>query len=84
MSILERYPNARQIVWFQEEHRNSGAWTYVQPRISAVLEIMKKEGKIATGHLECVSRKTSASTAVGKKKKHDEEQIEILNKLFEN
>jgi len=35
------------------------------------MEHLKKQGKIGTSLLECVSRKTSASTAVGKKKKHD-------------
>jgi 2-oxoglutarate dehydrogenase complex dehydrogenase (E1) component-like enzyme len=47
-----------------------------------ILEQLKKEGRVATGNLECISRKTSASTAVGKKKKHDEEQIDLLNRLF--
>jgi 2-oxoglutarate dehydrogenase E1 component len=75
VSVLERYVNATQIVWFQEEHRNSGAWNYVNPRISVVLEWLHRNGKVKSSLLECVSRKTSASTAVGKKKKHDEEQI---------
>ena len=75
VKILSKYSNARQVVWFQEEHRNSGAWSYVQPRISVILEWLHKNNKVQSSHLECVSRKTSASTAVGKKKKHDEEQI---------
>lgn len=83
VSTFERYSNATQFVWFQEEHRNSGAWSYVNPRISLLLEWLHKNGKIRSSLLECVSRKTSASTAVGKKKKHDEEQVEILTKLFE-
>jgi probable 2-oxoglutarate dehydrogenase E1 component DHKTD1 len=29
---LAKYPNARTFVWSQEEHRNSGAWTFVKPR----------------------------------------------------
>jgi len=74
VNILEKYSSAKQIVWFQEEHRNSGAWTYIQPRISVLIETLKKDGKITSSVLECVSRKTSASTAVGKKKKHDDEQ----------
>lgn len=83
VNVLQRYVNATQFVWFQEEHRNSGAWSYVNPRISVVLEWLHRNGKVRSSLLECVSRKTSASTAVGKKKKHDEEQVEILNKLYE-
>jgi 2-oxoglutarate dehydrogenase complex dehydrogenase (E1) component-like enzyme len=44
--------------------------------------MLKKEKKIKTDYLECVSRKTSASTGAGKKVKHDKEQEVILNKLF--
>ncbi|XP_076247197.1 oxoglutarate dehydrogenase Nc73EF isoform X2 [Calliopsis andreniformis] len=31
-----KYPNA-DLVWAQEEHKNQGAWTYVQPRFSTAL-----------------------------------------------
>lgn len=37
---LEKYPGA-QVSWVQEEHKNSGAWPYVQPRFNTVI---KKEG----------------------------------------
>ena len=70
-------------MWFQEEHRNSGAWNYLAPRFDIILEELKKEGAIKYGGIECVSRRNSASPAVGKKRKHDEEQKEILNRLFE-
>ncbi|XP_046421044.1 2-oxoglutarate dehydrogenase, mitochondrial isoform X2 [Neodiprion fabricii] len=32
----EKYPNA-ELVWTQEEHKNQGAWTYVQPRFHTAL-----------------------------------------------
>lgn len=31
-----KYPNA-EIVWAQEEHKNQGSWTYVQPRFQTAL-----------------------------------------------
>ena len=82
VKVIKRYPNVKQVVWFQEEHKNSGAWSYVYPRISSVLEWLKKEGKINNSELKCVSRKTSASPAIGKKTKHNAQQVEILNALY--
>ncbi|RSD26192.1 2-oxoglutarate dehydrogenase E1 component [Mesobacillus subterraneus] len=32
--ILERFPNLKEIVWVQEEPKNMGAWTFVEPRIN--------------------------------------------------
>lgn len=31
-----KYPNA-EIVWAQEEHKNQGCWTYIQPRFLTAL-----------------------------------------------
>ena len=31
-----KYPNAK-LVWTQEEHKNQGAWSYVQPRVHTAL-----------------------------------------------
>lgn len=72
--IFEKYNNASEIIWFQEEHKNAGAWSYINPRISIILEVLKKKNKIKTGVLDCISRKTSPSPATGRKKQHDEEQ----------
>lgn len=33
---LERYPNA-VIQWVQEEHKNMGPWSYVQPRVNHLI-----------------------------------------------
>jgi len=81
-SAVEQYSNATQFVWFQEEHKNSGPWAYLGPRISFVLDWLKSEGKITTSSLDLYARKVSASPAVGKKKKHDEEQAALLKDLF--
>ncbi|XP_044726471.1 2-oxoglutarate dehydrogenase, mitochondrial isoform X2 [Chrysoperla carnea] len=36
-----KYPNA-QLCWTQEEHKNQGAWTYVQPRFKTALNGAKE------------------------------------------
>ena len=37
-SECEKYPNA-ELVWVQEEHKNMGAWSYIQPRFTTALGI---------------------------------------------
>ena len=34
-ALFARYPSLTEIVWAQEEPKNQGAWTYVQPRLRA-------------------------------------------------
>ncbi|MEH7109865.1 2-oxoglutarate dehydrogenase E1 component [Bacillus sp. JJ1764] len=33
-TILAKYPNAKEFIWLQEEPKNMGAWTFVEPRIN--------------------------------------------------
>ena len=82
VKIFEKYSNASEIIWFQEEHKNAGPWQYLNPRISVILEVLKKKSKIKTGVLDCISRRTAASPAVGSKSKHDYEQVELLRRLY--
>lgn len=35
-NALKDYQNVSEIKWVQEEHLNSGCWTYVQPRLNSV------------------------------------------------
>lgn len=53
-----KYPNA-EFVWVQEEHANSGAWGFIEPRFNMIME---NHGKDEIG---LVSRPTSAATATG-------------------
>lgn len=34
--LLDSYPNA-EILWVQEEQKNAGAWTFIQPRVNSLL-----------------------------------------------
>ncbi|XP_046960325.1 2-oxoglutarate dehydrogenase, mitochondrial isoform X2 [Vanessa cardui] len=38
---IAKYPNA-QLVWSQEEHKNMGAWSYVEPRFRTLLQNQKQ------------------------------------------
>jgi len=35
--ILANYPHAREIIWVQEEPRNMGAWSYMLPRLTGIV-----------------------------------------------
>src|SRR5215210_2556163 len=36
--VVEGYPSLREIVWVQEEPKNMGAWTFVEPRLRTLTE----------------------------------------------
>ncbi|CAK1553529.1 unnamed protein product [Leptosia nina] len=40
-SEISKYPNA-QLVWSQEEHKNMGSWSYVEPRFRTLLRNQKQ------------------------------------------
>ena len=67
-SIFEKYKNAK-ILWVQEEPSNMGAWSYIL-RMYPKLDI------------ELVSRRPSASPAIGYAKVHKKEQSEIIKNAF--
>ncbi|XP_073843851.1 2-oxoglutarate dehydrogenase complex component E1-like isoform X4 [Musca autumnalis] len=60
-----------ELVWAQEEHKNQGCWTYVQPRFLTALN----HGKDIT----YVGRACGASTATGSKAQHIRELNALLN-----
>jgi 2-oxoglutarate dehydrogenase E1 component len=67
---LAMYPNARDVVWCQEEPENQGAWYQVKHRLAAYLG--------AKHQLLFATRKGSATTAVGYLKVHQKEQAEVV------
>jgi 2-oxoglutarate dehydrogenase E1 component len=68
--LVDQYPNVDEVVWAQEEPKNMGAWTYVQPRLRASI------GTVTT--LRYVGRPERSSPAEGYKASHDEEQARIV------
>ena len=62
---LARFPNA-DLVWCQEEPKNMGGWTFVDPWIELTLEKLNVKAKRA----RYVGRPASASTAAGLMSRH--------------
>ena len=73
MEELGRFPQA-EMVWCQEEPKNMGAWSFVEPRIEEVL------GEIGAEHgrARYVGRAEAASPATGLLRDHNREQAEII------
>ena len=68
--VMDLYPAVEQVVWAQEEPKNQGAWTFVQPRLRA-------SAGAAVG-VRYVGRPERASPAEGYKNVHDDEQARIV------
>jgi 2-oxoglutarate dehydrogenase E1 component len=65
---LARFPNA-ELIWCQEEPKNMGGWTFVDPWIELTLERSETQMKRA----RYVGRPASASTAAGLMTRHQKE-----------
>ncbi|EAQ44424.1 2-oxoglutarate dehydrogenase, E1 component [Roseobacter sp. MED193] len=71
---LERFKGA-EMVWCQEEPKNQGAWTFIEPNIEWVLSRIKaKHTRPAY-----VGRATSASPATGLASQHKAQQAALVN-----
>lgn len=76
---LDMYPNAKTIVWCQEEPLNAGAWSFTQPRIETLLNETKYHDR---KHVMYAGRNPSASVATGLKSSHMKEELDLLNHAF--
>ncbi|MGE0203952.1 MAG: 2-oxoglutarate dehydrogenase E1 component [Hyphomicrobiaceae bacterium] len=70
---LQRFPNA-EVVWCQEEPRNMGAWSFVEPNIEWVLDHVATRSKRPA----YVGRAATAATATGLLSKHNQEQRSLV------
>ena len=74
-AALSAHPNAREILWVQEEPRNMGAFFYVMPRLT---QLVQERGL----SIRSVKRSSSASPATGSAKAHELEQKTLLSLAF--
>ena len=74
---LKRFKTA-DMMWCQEEPKNMGAWSFIQPFIEESLEAINAKST----RLRYVGRAAAASTATGIGAKHKKEQQAILDGAF--
>jgi 2-oxoglutarate dehydrogenase complex dehydrogenase (E1) component-like enzyme len=73
-SVFDRYAQAEEVVWLQEEPENMGAWNFVHARLHAALPPRLR--------LRHVSRSESASPAIGSAALHQLEQADLLQRAI--
>ncbi len=74
--MVEGYPNLREVVWVQEEPKNMGAWSYVEPRLREMLG-----GELPILY---VGKPSRPSPAQGSSRFHKEEHARIIEAAFES
>ncbi|MGB6241882.1 MAG: 2-oxoglutarate dehydrogenase E1 component [Castellaniella sp.] len=71
---LQKYENAKELVWVQDEPQNQGPWFYVQHHLYENMNDGQKLGY--------AGRPASASPAVGYMAKHQEQQRALIEQAF--
>jgi len=74
---LMQYPNA-EIIWCQEEPKNQGAWTFVEPYIEEVLTEMRHKFE----RPKYVGRVSAAAPATGMAARHKAEQDKLVDEAL--
>ena len=72
-TVLRQYDSAEDIVWFQEEPKNTGAWTFVREQLAERLPRYSPR---------YVGRPAAASTATGHFSQHLREQETLMREAF--
>src|SRR4030095_7216576 len=75
LEVLERYPNAKDLVWLQEEPENMGAWRYMFHNTHLI------EDRGYT--VRPVARMESGSPATGSATIHEQELADLLESTFD-
>jgi 2-oxoglutarate dehydrogenase E1 component len=73
-AVLDGYPNLREILWVQEEPKNMGAWTFVEPLLRDMVG-----GELS---IRYVGKAARPSPAQGSARFHKEEHAQIVHSAF--
>ena len=74
VNVLQTFPNAREIVWCQEEPRNQGAWYQIWHQL--------RECRMKGQKLRSAAREAAASPAVGNYRVHLAEQERLITEAL--
>jgi 2-oxoglutarate dehydrogenase E1 component len=70
-AIMDRFPNLSEVMWVQEEPKNMGAWSYIEPRLRELAE--------SGTTVSYIGRPKRSSTASGYQQIHSLEQSFIVS-----
>ena len=73
-AVLDGYPELQEIVWVQEEPKNMGAWTYMEPRLRKLVD-----GQLTVRY---VGKPARPSPAQGSAAFHKREHAQIIRAAF--
>ncbi|MDQ4083198.1 MAG: 2-oxoglutarate dehydrogenase E1 component, partial [Actinomycetota bacterium] len=73
-ALLSSYPNLLEMVWVQEEPKNMGAWTYMEPRLRELVD-----GELP---IRYVGKPARPSPAQGSAAFHKKEHAQIVRAAF--
>ena len=73
-ALLSSYPNLQEMVWVQEEPKNMGAWTYMEPRLRELVD-----GELPVRY---VGKPARPSPAQGSAAFHKKEHAQIVRAAF--
>ncbi|VAW02978.1 2-oxoglutarate dehydrogenase E1 component [hydrothermal vent metagenome] len=75
---LSRFKNVKTIVWCQEEPKNMGAWSFIEP----LLEESLAECKLPPARAKYAGRRAAASPATGQMSRHVKQQKDLVDQAL--
>ncbi|MBM9439763.1 multifunctional oxoglutarate decarboxylase/oxoglutarate dehydrogenase thiamine pyrophosphate-binding subunit/dihydrolipoyllysine-residue succinyltransferase subunit [Streptomyces bryophytorum] len=82
-AAIAPYNKAQKFVWAQDEPANQGAWPFIALNLIDHLDLLLGAAPDNADRLRRVSRPASSSPAVGSAKRHQAQQEELINEVFE-
>ncbi|MFG2407934.1 multifunctional oxoglutarate decarboxylase/oxoglutarate dehydrogenase thiamine pyrophosphate-binding subunit/dihydrolipoyllysine-residue succinyltransferase subunit [Streptomyces brevispora] len=80
---IAKYPNAEKYLWAQEEPANQGAWPFIALNLIDHLDLAVGADVPHGERLRRISRPRGSSPAVGSAKRHQAEQAQLADEVFE-
>ena len=72
--VVARYPNAKELIWCQEEPKNMGGWTFMEGKFEDLVP--------GGDRLRYIGRAESASPATGNYSVHTQEQEQLVREAL--